>query len=206
MTWKEAASVEPVTSALAALKKAGISSSDRVAIIGPGPIGLYGCQIAGIEGAKSILVLGIRESRLDVALQLGAHKTILVDREDLLACVAEVYDCTDGRGVDVVLEASGNAKALNLALKIAAKEAKVALVSIFHDSSYVEPMDIVFKELRLSGSFDYKWIDFEDAIDLVSSGRVKTKPLVTHRFPLKSIQEGIEVMEEKKAIKVMIEP
>ena len=49
-------------------------------------------------------------------------------------------------------------------------------------------------------------IDFEDAIDLIASGRVKTKPLITHKFSLKNIQKGIGVMEERKAIKVMIEP
>jgi 2-desacetyl-2-hydroxyethyl bacteriochlorophyllide A dehydrogenase len=206
MTWDAAASIEPVTSALAALKKSGVRSSDFVAIIGPGPIGLYACQIAKLEGARKVFVLGTRQSRLDVATQLGAQKTILVNREDPFLSLQEVLAETDGKGVDVVLEASGSSSSVRLALKIAAKRARVVLLSIFHDSSSFEPMDIVFKQLKLYGSFDYEWIDFEQGRDLIADGRVRTEPLITHRYPLQSIEEGIRVMEEKKAIKVMIEP
>ena len=111
-----------------------------------------------------------------------------------------------GKGGDVVLEASGSSGSVRLALKIAAKGARVILLSIFHDSSSFEPMDIVFKQLELYGSFDYGWIDFEQGRDLIAEGRVRTEPLITHRYPLQSIEEGIRAMEEKKAIKVMIEP
>ncbi|NIS69932.1 MAG: alcohol dehydrogenase catalytic domain-containing protein [Proteobacteria bacterium] len=205
MSWEEAASVDPVASALAALRKTEINSSDRIGIIGPGPIGLYACQIAKAEGAKCAFVIGTREDRLAMASKLGADKTYLVDREDPLAC-GEVVTIDIGDGADFVLEASGNPKALNLAFQIAAKGARVALVSIYHEGSQVDPMTIVSKELKVYGSFDYKWIDFEDAIDLIARGRIRTKPLITHKFPLKDIQKGIRLMEERKAIKVMIEP
>lgn len=206
MSWEDAASVDPVTSALAALRKAEITPSDRVCVIGPGPIGLYACQIARAEGAREILAVGTRESRLEMASQLGADKTYLVDREAPLACAQSIRRDAQGRGVDVVLEASGNARALNLAFEIAAKGARVVLVGIYHELSNIDAMNIVSKELRIHGSFDYKWIDFENAIDLISSGRVRTKPLITHRLPLKDIHEGVRLMEEKKAVKVMIEP
>lgn len=206
MSWEDGASIDPVTSALAALRKTEIASSDRIGIIGPGPIGLYACQIAKAEGASGVFVIGTREPRLAVASQLGANKTYLVDRKDPLAGAERLLKDVQGRGVDLVLEASGNPGALNLAFEIAAKGARVALVSIYHAWSEIDPMNIVSKELAVYGSFDYKWIDFEDAIDLIASGRVKTKPLITHKFPLKDIQKGIGVMEERKAIKVMIEP
>lgn len=206
MSWEEAASVDPVTSALAALIKTGITSSDRVCIIGPGPIGLYACQISRIEGAKSILVIGTRQPLLDKAMQLGADETFIVDRNEPFTCIEDVLKATEGRGADIVLETSGNTRALNLAFEIASKGARVSLVSIYHESSEVMPNTIVFKELKVSGSFDYKWIDFEYAIDLISSGRIETKPLITHKFPLKEIQEGIRLMEEKRAIKILIQP
>ncbi len=115
MSWEDAASIEPVTSALAALKKTGITSSDRVCIIGPGPIGLYGCQIAKTQGAKEVLIIGTRKPRLELASQLGADKTFLVDRDRTSACVKDVLEDTQGRGADIVLEASGSPHALDLA-------------------------------------------------------------------------------------------
>jgi L-iditol 2-dehydrogenase len=206
MSWEDGASVDPVTSALAALKKIGITSSDRICIVGPGPIGLYACQIAKTEGAREVLVVGTKASRLTLASKLGASKTFLVDRHKPLACVEEVLKDGKGRGVDLVLEATGDTNAVNLAFQVAAEGAKVALVSIYHGTSQIDAMQIVSKELKVYGSYDYKWIDFEEAIGLIANGRVKTEPLITHKLPLKDIQKGIRFMEERIAVKVLLEP
>ena len=206
MSWEDGASVDPVTSALAALRKTRISSSDRLCIIGPGPIGLYACQIARAEGAREILVMGTREPRLKLATKLGADKTYLVQRENTAGCVEDVLRDTKGRGVDIVLEASGDAKGVNMAFGVAGRGARVALVSIYHELSVIDAMHVVSKELKVCGSYDYQWIDFEEAIDLIAAGRIKTKPLITHKIPLRDIQKGIRLMEKRKAIKVLLEP
>jgi 2-desacetyl-2-hydroxyethyl bacteriochlorophyllide A dehydrogenase len=207
MDWEDAASAEPVTSALAAMKKARIRSSDSVAIIGPGPIGLYACQIAALEGAHSIYVVGTRENRLEIASALGAGKTYLVNRDGPNEDVRDriIHDA-GGLGADVVLEASGNSSALDFAIGIAAKGARIVLVSIFHEHTNITPMDIVFKEAHILGSFDYGWKDFEDGLKLIQHKRVETRSLVSHSFPLSQIDRGISLMEERQALKVMIEP
>ena len=207
MDWDDAASAEPVTSALAAMKKARIASSDSVAIIGPGPIGLYACQIAALEGANSICVIGTRENRLELASKLGAGNTYLVSRDGPNTILRdEIIQNAGGRGADVVLEASGNSRALDFAIGIAAKGARIVLVSIFHEQTNIVPMDIVFKEAQIFGSFDYRWKDFEDGLKLIQRKRVKTKPLISHSFPLSQIDRGIALMEQKQALKVMLEP
>jgi threonine dehydrogenase-like Zn-dependent dehydrogenase len=104
------------------------------------------------------------------------------------------------------LEASGDTHAVNLAFQVAAEGAKVALVSIYHGTSQIDAMQVVSKELKVYGSYDYKWIDFEEAIGLIANGRVKTEPLITHKLPLKDIQKGIRFMEERIAVKVLLEP
>jgi 2-desacetyl-2-hydroxyethyl bacteriochlorophyllide A dehydrogenase len=206
MTWEEVASVDPVTSALAALKKVHPTCADRVCIIGPGPIGLYACQIARLEGAREILVIGTRARLLDKARELGADRTVLADRDDPLACAAEVVEASQGMGAEVVIEASGNPRSVRLAAAVAAKSGRIALVSIYHEAAAFEPNEIVFKELKVFGSYDYRWIDFEEALQLIAAGRIRTKPLATHRFPLLEIHRGIEAMEARKAIKVFVEP
>jgi L-iditol 2-dehydrogenase len=82
----------------------------------------------------------------------------------------------------------------------------VALVSICHELSVIDAMHVVSKELKVCGSYDYQWIDFEEAIDLIATGRIKTKPLITHKIPLRDIQKGIRLMEKRKAIKVLLWP
>lgn len=206
MTWEQAASIDPVTSALAALKKVRPGSSDRVCVIGPGPIGLYACQIARTEGAREVFVIGTRANLLDKARELGADRTFLADRQQPLACLPEVMEASDGMGVEVVVEATGNPASLQLAAAVAAKSGRIALVSIYHEAASIEPNEIVFKELRIFGSYDYRWIDFEEALQLIAVGRVQTGPLCTHRFPLSEIHRGIEAMEAKQAIKVLVEP
>jgi threonine dehydrogenase-like Zn-dependent dehydrogenase len=105
-----------------------------------------------------------------------------------------------------VVEATGNPAAMNLALQIAAKGGRIALVSIYHGPTDIEPNTIVFKELKVLGSFDYRWIDFENALQLIAGGRIATGPLITHRLPLSRIMEGIELMQSRQAIKVLLEP
>jgi L-gulonate 5-dehydrogenase len=206
MSWEAAASIDPVTSALAAVQKAGIGPGDRVAILGPGPIGLYACQIARLQGAREVMVVGTREHLLAKARELGAHRTFLADRDDLAGCVPAILDASDGRGAEVVVEATGNPAAMNLALSVASKGARVVLVSIYHGMTDIEPNTVVFKELKLLGSFDYRWIDFQNALELIAGERIATAPLITHRLPLSRIQEGIGLMQSRQAIKVLLEP
>jgi 2-desacetyl-2-hydroxyethyl bacteriochlorophyllide A dehydrogenase len=206
MCWEAAASIDPVTSALAAVQKAGIGPADRVAVLGPGPIGLYACQLARLQGAREVMVIGTREHLLAKARELGADRTFLTDRAELAGCLPAILEASQGRGAEVVVEATGNPAALDLALQIAAKGGRIALVSIYHERTDIEPNAVVFKELKILGSFDYRWIDFENALQLIAGGRVRTEPLITHRLPLARIQEGIGLMQSRQAIKVLLEP
>ncbi|OHD74543.1 MAG: hypothetical protein A2V99_08635 [Spirochaetes bacterium RBG_16_67_19] len=206
MSWEAAASIDPLTSALAAVQKAGVGPGDRVAILGPGPIGLYACQLARLQGAREIFVIGTRAHLLEKARELGADRAFKVDRADMTACLPGILEASDGRGAEVVVEATGNPAALDLALAVASKGGRIALVSIYHERTEIEPNSVVFKELRILGSFDYRWIDFENALRLIAGGRVRTEPLITHRLPLSRIQEGIALMQSRQAIKVLLEP
>lgn len=206
MSWEAAASIDPLTSALAAVQKAGVGPGDRVAILGPGPIGLYACQLARLQGAREIFVIGTRAHLLEKARELGADRAFKVDRADMTACLPGILEASDGRGAEVVVEATGDPAALDLALAVASKGGRIALVSIYHERTEIEPNSVVFKELRILGSFDYRWIDFENALRLIAGGRIRTEPLITHRLPLSRIQEGIALMQSRQAIKVLLEP
>jgi L-iditol 2-dehydrogenase len=177
-----------------------------VAVIGPGPIGLYGCQFAHLEGAAQVTLFGTRTAPLELGAQLGADATLLVDPATPAPAAERYLAQTGGGGADVVLEATGNPAALDLALAVAARGARIALVSIYHHRCSIDPMAIVFKEARLMGSYDYRWEDFDEAIALLSAGRVRCAPLITHRLPLADIDTGVRAMQRREALKVILTP
>src|SRR5690606_36532488 len=185
------------------VKKAQIKSRDTVAIIGPGPIGLYALQLALVEGARRVVVLGTRDDRLQLARGLGADAVINVRRDDP---VAALMDITGGALADVVIEAAGTPEAFNLAVDCAARGGKVMLAGVFHEQVGFFPGTVVRKELTLKGSLCYTWQDFQHCLDLVADRRIRTEPIITHHFPLAEMGQALEEIRQRRAIKVMVHP
>lgn len=203
MSFDEGASLDPIASAYRPVKKAHIKSRDVVAIIGPGPIGLYALQLAKVEGARRVIVLGTRNNRLQVARELGADDVINVRETDP---VDALRDLTRGMLADIVVEATGSPEAIEMALACTGKGGKVMLAGIFHDAGRFMPSPVVRNELTIKGSFCYTWQDFEHCLSLVADGRVRTDPVITHHFPLEQFAAGLEAIHSREAIKVMIHP
>ena len=203
MTFDEAASVDPIASAYHGVKMAQVSSGDTVVVLGPGPIGLYALQIAKVEGAKKTVVVGTRESRLLVAKELGADVLIMLGKEDP---VPIVHELTDGRGADVVIEATGSPESIDLALSLARKAGRVHLLGIFHEPAKLSARAVVRKEANIKGSFCYTWQDFQHCLDLLATKRVTVRPIVTHTFALEQMGEALNTIKQRRGIKVLLHP
>lgn len=202
MSFEQGASVDPVASAYRPVKKARITSEDTVVVIGPGPIGLYALQLARVEGARRTIVLGTRASRLAIAERLGADVTVNVSERDP---VKEVRALT-GAGGTVVIEATGSPAAVPLAVSLAAPGARVALVGIFHDTTSISPAEIVNKEISVYGTLCYTRDEFLHCIDLISTKRVTCEEVITHILPLREMGRALELIHERKAVKVLVKP
>lgn len=117
-------------------------------------------------------------------------------------------EVTDGRGVDVVFEVSGSEKAFRDALRIVRPGGSIVQIGIFEKEEIsFDPALIVDKELTIYGVFRYANA-YEPAIRLVSSGKIKLRPLITHTFPLDEIVRAFEVVIKKEGnpIKVIVRP
>lgn len=204
MTYEEGASIDPIASAYHPLKKASIGSEDTVVIFGPGPIGLYAVQIAKAEGAKKIICVGVKgdEKRLKLAEELGADNTILSG----LDIYDDISNLTDGRMADVVVEATGHPSVFETVLSSVRKHGTVIMVGIFSEPATANVSQIVRKEIQIKGSICYSWQDYKECIDLVKSGRVKVDPMISHKFQLNEIDEALEVIDQRQAIKIMLYP
>jgi len=205
MELDEAAHIEPTGVALYATKLAQTCPGDCVAVMGPGPIGLFAVQTAKAYGARQVILVGTRESRLEIGRSLGADVTVNIRKESLAERVTEA---TNGHMVDVVIEAVGKPAVWDDIASIVAPRARIAMTGLFAGEKCAVDFDpLVINNISILGSLGGPSC-WDEAIDLHERGAVSAKPLITHRLPLESFGEGIEIMRNRtdNAIKVVLEP
>lgn len=204
MSYEDAASVDPIASAYHPVKKACIGSESEVIVYGVGPIGLYTIQLVKAEGAKKIIAVDLRDAgeRLELARTFGADEVIIADEEDVLQ---RVYGLTE-RGADILFDCTGSNRIMRQMVEAVRKQGEIILVGITHADSVIDSARVVRKEVILKGSICYTWQDYKECIDLLQSGRVTTKGIITHYFPLKEIDRAMEAIDKKESIKTILYP
>lgn len=201
LTYQDGATVEPLSIALYSVKRAQPQEKDTVVVLGAGIIGLNTIQVLKAMGVKRVLVSGRRTSRLEAAKTCGADLVVDAAREDVLQTVMEA---TSGMGADLVLECAGSQETFNQAVAMARGGGKVMLVGVYEKPLTWDPLPVISKNLTLVGCLGG---NFPGAIELLRSGKVNTRSLVTHSFPLDQAQEAFKTqIQDRAAIKVMIVP
>lgn len=180
-----AALLEPLGVAIHGVDLAHIRPMDTVCVLGAGPIGLLLAQVAQVAGAGTCYVIDPLPYRTDVAATLGADRTA----EDHRA----VDEWTDGRGVDVVLEATNDPTGFQHAVDSVRIGGRVVLVGIPEGNEYrltaatARRKGVTVKWSRRMGDV------YPRAIRMVESGHVDLGPLVTHRFPLAQAPKALRL-------------
>jgi L-iditol 2-dehydrogenase len=197
---------EPLACAYhAAMEKASLKEDDLVVVLGPGPIGLFTAQVAMSAGAEVVIAgLDQDQGRLEKADELGISRTVNLQQEDINEIVEGL---TDGYGADVVFECSGAVPALNMGLDLLRKKGEYIQVGIFADAKVSADFEkIVQKELTVIGSRSQKPSCWEPSLELMNSGQVKAKELVTHEYTIDEWDKAYEVIKSSEAIKVVLKP
>lgn len=206
LSFEEAAVAEPAACAIHNISETvGIETGDVVVILGPGPMGLLSLQIAKISGAEKVIATGldVDRDRLKLARELGADTTINVEKEDP---VQAVKGLTDGLGADVVIEASGASAARKQAFDLVRRCGKVGLIGLAGKPTAINLDKVVEGELDVKGSWGTVWTSWRKALSLMSSGKIQVAPLITTKLPLEKWHQGFKMMEERKALKVLLSP
>jgi L-iditol 2-dehydrogenase len=205
LSFNQGAAIDPLASAYRPVRKAQITSEDCVVVFGPGPIGLYALQIARAEGARRLVAVGTHgdQRRLELAKELGADLTVDGSVRDP---VEAVRDFTGGIMADVVIEATGVAAVAEPCLACLRKAGRLSLAGIFHQPASFSLGDVVRREITITGSICYTWLDFQACIELVRSGRVQIEPLITHEFSLLEMKRALEIAYRRESIKIMLHP
>lgn len=195
---------EPLGNAVHTLL-AGEIIGKTVAIVGCGPIGIFAVAVAKAVGAAKVIAVEVNEYRLNLAKELGADVLINPLKEDPIAIVLNE---TDGLGVDVVAEMSGNAVALNQSLKYVKLGGRVSLLGIpTKEVSIDVANDIVFKGITVQGIVGRKMYDtWYQVKGLIESGKLDLAPVITHRLALEDFEKGFELMQSGNCGKVVLYP
>jgi threonine dehydrogenase-like Zn-dependent dehydrogenase len=205
MAFDEASFIEPTGIALYPTKLARVCPEDYVAVMGPGPIGLFAVQTAKAYGARKVILVGTRDDRLAIGRQVGADVTVNVKQENL---VEKVETATNGHMIDVVIEAVGKATVWDDIVSILAPRARVAMTGLFAGQKCTVDFDpLVINNIQILGCLGGPSV-WDEAIYLHESAKVTAKPIITHRLPLKEFVQGIEMMRHRtdNAVKIVLEP
>lgn len=195
---EEGALIEPLSVGLWACRKARLQGGDRVLITGSGPIGTLAMKVALALGATEVIMTDVFPQRLEMAQKLGATRTVNVAKESLVDAKLEA---------DVLLECSGNEKALKDGIRSLRPAGTVVAVGMNPGEELSIPMSVLQnRELTLTGTFRYA-NTYQDAISLVAAGRIDLKSLITGHYTLGETEQALQATRSDPAnIKSVVVP
>jgi L-iditol 2-dehydrogenase len=191
LSYQEGALVEPCTVGLWIARRAGIHPGDRVAVIGCGTVGLMAVQTARFFGADRVVAVSRSPFKLDLAKKMGADTMINISGQPAAEAVASVVNDQE---FSVVIEATGVAEGATLALRAAAPRGKVVITGVFEkELQAIDLNTIMPKELTVVGSLGGPTV-FDEAVELIRTGKLQAVPINTHTFPLSKGPEALAMV------------
>ncbi|MCI0844718.1 MAG: Zn-dependent alcohol dehydrogenase [Chloroflexi bacterium] len=181
------------TGAGAVFNTAKVPPGSSVAVFGCGGVGLSIVQGAAISGAQPIIALDLWQSRLDLAMELGATHTINASTEDGTRVIREL---TGGKGVDFAFEAIGNPDTISQAYRSIHWGGTCVCVGVPPaDAKLTFDSRLIMQERTIKGSLygsSNPKVDFANLVALYSAGKLKLDQMITGRFPLERINGALE--------------
>ncbi len=200
LSLQHAALAEPLSVALHGVQRAGPLLGKRVLVSGCGPIGALAIAAARVHGAAEITAVDLTDETLVVARAMGAAHTLNVASDP-----DWVQRYTERKGhFDVMLECSGNERALRAGLETMRPRGVVVQLGLGGDVSLPQNL-VVAKELSICGSFRFH-AEFALAVRLLNEGRIDVAPMITGSFPLSRAREAFELASDRRrAMKVLLD-
>ena len=193
---------------ISAAESADLQIGDSVAVFAQGPIGLCATAGAKLKGASLIIAVESDPFRSEMAKRMGADIVLNHDRIDV---VEEIKRLTNGRGVDVAIEALGTQKTFENAVRVLRAGGTLSSLGVYSGKLSI-PLEPI-----AAGLGNHKIITtlcpggkerMQRLMEMVRHGRLDLRPLLTHTFPLDHITEAYKLFGERRdnVIKVAIKP
>ena len=174
---------------------------EDVLITGAGPIGIMAAAVAKHVGARHVVITDVNQFRLDLALKMGATRTVDVNKEKLSDVMTEIGM---SEGFDVGMEMSGVPIAFTDMLENMNNGGKIAMLGIPSDMMTIDWSKIIFKGLTIKGIYGREMFEtWYKMASLVQSG-LDLSPIITHQFDIKDFQQGFDIMRSGLSGKVIL--
>lgn len=204
LSFEQGAMIEPAAVAAHATNRAPALEGRNVLVTGAGTIGNLVAQAARCRGAKKVLITDLSDFRLQKALEAGIHGVCNVRNENLAEkCKAFFGD----EGFDVAFEAVGHEHSLDDAIQNIQKGGDIVVLGVFGSRPAVDMSTVGDREISLIGTLMYRQEDYDQAVEWIASGAMKTELLVTKHFPFEDYAEAYRFIEKEadKTLKVVID-
>jgi len=204
MSFEEGAMIEPLSVGIHACRRGGVGLASNVLIMGAGTMGQVNALIAKAMGAAKIIVVDINENRLSIAKSMGATDTVLTfigeEPMDLSKKILEKF----GTAPEVTIECSGAESSIQAAVYATRAGGIIMTVGRGKNITGVPLNFASSKEIDIRGVFRYvnTW---PTAINMISSGVVDVKGLISHRVKLADAETAFELTRTGQGLKVMID-
>jgi L-iditol 2-dehydrogenase len=204
MSLAEGALMEPLSVGLHAARRGHVRSGSTVCVLGSGPIGIVSIQAAKASGACKIIAVDLENYRLKMAKKLGATDIINAKEDDV---VEAIMDLTDGKGADVVIEAAGAVVTTEQTVLLAKRGGVAVWVGMAPTDKISIPIHAaIAKEIDIHPVFRYANV-YPLAIELVASGVIDLKSMISMEFKLEQTKEALEypIRHAASCIKAMVQ-
>lgn len=182
--------------------RARVRPGETVAVVGCGGVGLNVVQCAAAAGGR-VVALDLNDTRLAIATRLGAFATLnpgTMERPD-----KKVRELTGG-GAEVVFEAIGNPKTMELGFSLLRKGGRMCVIGYTHEPMTLSAARLMYYELEVMGSLGCGAGEYRDILALVAAGRLTLDPIVSGTIPLANINEGFDRLRRGEGVRWVAVP
>lgn len=228
LTLEDGALCEPVAVAVQICKVGNVRAGQTVVVFGCGPIGLLVQCVAKAYAANKVIGIDVSASRMELARSVlkcadetfsppprmpqaddgEAHDDVEEETEWSVKVAAQIKDAFDlGEGPDVVIDATGAQSCIQTGVHLCKKGGTYVQAGMGRENVVFPITTACIRDLTIRGSIRYTAGVYRAAVDLVASGKVDPKVLITHRFPFEKAEEAFETVRKggENVLKVIIE-
>ena len=200
---REGATAEPLAVGLHAVTKGKVAMGDRVLVLGGGPIGLAVAVFAKLAGARDVILSEYAPARREAAGAMGATAVIDPAKEE----IGPAFLARAGAAPDIIFDCVGAPGTIQTCVDLSRPFGRMVVVGVCMIEDKLLPMSAIFKELNMQFVLGYGRPDWRLVLDLLDSGRVDPRPMITDEISLEQLPSGFEALRKPSTqIKVLVRP
>jgi len=206
LSLEEATIAEPLACCINGQELTAVSLGDTVVVIGAGPIGCLHVALARSRGATRVVLTDLNRTRLEAASRAVQPNDVIDPSVDLHSAV---MDITNGKGADVIIIAASSYEAQEAALSLVGKMGRICFFAGLPSGSRLPVLDsnlLHYKQVRVLGSFSSSPRQNRLALELLATGRIPARQIITSSVPLSGIERAIAASRDPSQLKIVVKP